>query len=114
MKTAVSVAMVLALILSVIPAIASDTFHAFSSIPAVEQVSLTPLSNDQLAAVEGKYLFGNQNVQVQILHLLWGILLLASMGNTDHGIIINIHSVFQMQWDTGGAIQTNMVEVRQQ
>ena len=53
MKIAIGVVLAFALTLSVMPAGASDTFHAFSTLPAVEQASLTPLSNDQLDAVEG-------------------------------------------------------------
>jgi hypothetical protein len=54
MKTAIGVVLAFALAFSVVPAVASDTFHAFSTLPAVEQASLTPLSDAQLAAVEGE------------------------------------------------------------
>jgi hypothetical protein len=109
MKGVIGLALAFALTLSVVPAIAGDTFHAFSTLPAAARASLAPMPDAQLAAVEGKYL--------DILNLLCGILPLASIGNstsTDHGLVINIQSIFQMQWDTGGAIHTNMVEVRQQ
>jgi hypothetical protein len=53
MKTVIGVAVALALVLSVIPATAGDTFRALSSMPAGEQELLTPLSDEQLAAVEG-------------------------------------------------------------
>jgi hypothetical protein len=53
MKTVIGVAIALALALSVVPAMAEDTFQAFSNMPAGEQELLTPLSDAQLAAVEG-------------------------------------------------------------
>ena len=60
MKTVISVAIALALMLSVVPAMAGDTpamagntFQAFTQMSADEQARLTPLDNDQLAAVEG-------------------------------------------------------------
>ena len=53
MKTALGLVLAFAFALSVMPAGASDTFHAFSTLPAVEQASLTPLSDGQLAVVEG-------------------------------------------------------------
>jgi hypothetical protein len=53
MKPVIGLVLALALTLSVVPAVASDTFHALTSLPAMEQASLTPLSDDQLAAVEG-------------------------------------------------------------
>jgi hypothetical protein len=53
MKTAIGIALAFALALSVVPAGAYDSFHALSTLPAVEQASLTPLPDDQLATVEG-------------------------------------------------------------
>jgi hypothetical protein len=54
MKTVISVAVALALVLSVVPAIAGDTFRALSSVPVGEQKILTPLSDEQLATIEGE------------------------------------------------------------
>jgi hypothetical protein len=54
MKTVISVAVALALVLSVVPAMAGDTFRALSSMPAGEQELLTPLSDEQLATIEGE------------------------------------------------------------
>jgi hypothetical protein len=54
MKTVISVAVALALVLSVVPAIAGDTFQALSTMPAGEQKLLTPLSDEQLATIEGQ------------------------------------------------------------
>jgi hypothetical protein len=54
MKNVIGVAIALALALSVVPAIAEeDTFQAFSNMPAGEQELLTPLSDAQLATIEG-------------------------------------------------------------
>jgi hypothetical protein len=54
MKTAIGVVLALALMVSVAPATASDTFYAFSTLPTLEQDRLTPLPDDQLAAIEGE------------------------------------------------------------
>jgi hypothetical protein len=54
MKIAIGLALALALALSSVPAIAGDTFQAFSSMPTLEQASLTPLSDEQLASIEGE------------------------------------------------------------
>lgn len=53
MKIMVSIAVALALVLSVIPAVANDTFQALSKISTDEQVPLTPLADNELAAIEG-------------------------------------------------------------
>ena len=53
MKTAIRIVLAVALAFSAVPAVASDTFQAFSPLSAPEQAILTPLSDDQLAAVEG-------------------------------------------------------------
>jgi aminoglycoside phosphotransferase len=66
MKTIIGLAAALALALSVVPATAGDMFQALSVIPASEQAGLTPLTDDQLAAVEG----GNI---LELIHLLLAI-----------------------------------------
>jgi hypothetical protein len=53
MNTVMSVVLALALTLSAMPALAGDTFQAFSTLPAAEQATLTPLPDDQLAAITG-------------------------------------------------------------
>jgi hypothetical protein len=63
MKKALSLALALALTLAVVPAMAGDDetfgsktpgmFQALSSLSSAEQAALTPLSDDQLAAIEG-------------------------------------------------------------
>jgi hypothetical protein len=55
MKSVISAAAVaLALVLSVVPAIADDTFQAFSQMPVGERELVTPLSDGQLATIEGE------------------------------------------------------------
>ncbi len=53
MKTVVSIAVALALVLSVIPAVANDSFQALSKVSTDEQAPLTPLADNELAAIEG-------------------------------------------------------------
>jgi len=54
MKTVISLVAALALTLSAVPATAADMFQALSTIHASERVCLTPLTDDQLAAIEGE------------------------------------------------------------
>lgn len=56
MKTVISVVIALALMLSVVPAMAgdTDTFQAFSQMAAGEQARLTSLSDAQLVVIEGE------------------------------------------------------------
>jgi hypothetical protein len=54
MKTVISLAAVLALVLSAVPATAGDIFQALSTIAAGERARLTPLTDDQLATIEGE------------------------------------------------------------
>jgi hypothetical protein len=53
MKIIIGVVLALCLTLSVVPAIADDTFQAFNKMPATDRAPLTPLSDDQLASIEG-------------------------------------------------------------
>jgi len=55
MKTVISASIALALMLSVVPAMAgdTDTFQAFSKMAAGEQERLTSLGDEQLATIEG-------------------------------------------------------------
>jgi hypothetical protein len=55
MKTVISVALALILGLSVIPAMAGDTFQALSKLSTDEQGPLTPLADNELAAIEGGF-----------------------------------------------------------
>jgi hypothetical protein len=54
MKTVIGLAAALALTLSAVPATAGDKFQALSMIPAGERARLIPLTDDQLAAIEGE------------------------------------------------------------
>jgi hypothetical protein len=56
MKTVIGLAAALALTLSAVPATAGDMFQALSAIPAGERARLSPLTDDQLAAIEGENL----------------------------------------------------------
>ena len=131
MKRVLGLALAFALTLSTVPASparAEDTFHAFSTMPTAVRTSLAPLPDAQLATVEGQFMFGKREVLLYILNtgkqeglrhflnLLYDIPALTSMVNAripDHGRPTNVQCVFQLQIDTGGAIQTNVVEVRQ-
>jgi hypothetical protein len=54
MKKLISIAMALVLTMAVVvPAMAADTFQAFSQMSATDRAVLTPLDDDQMAAVEG-------------------------------------------------------------
>jgi hypothetical protein len=55
MKIIIGVVLALCLTLSVVPAIADDTFQAFRKMSAGERALPTPLSDDQLASIEGAY-----------------------------------------------------------
>jgi hypothetical protein len=63
MKAAIGFVVVLALTLSAVPVIAGDTFRALSTLSAVEHARLTPLPDDQLAAIEGER---SLNIAVQV------------------------------------------------
>jgi len=59
MKKLASIAIAFFLVLSAIPAMAADqvgdtsTFQAFSNLPAAQRDTLTPLTDTELAAIEG-------------------------------------------------------------
>jgi hypothetical protein len=53
MKKYLGLALVVALVVSVVPALAGESFHALSRLPAGEQAALTPLPDAQLASIEG-------------------------------------------------------------
>jgi hypothetical protein len=55
MKTVTSVALALILALSVVPTMAGDTFQAFSKMSTDKQDLLTPLADNELAAIEGGF-----------------------------------------------------------
>ena len=53
MKRLIGAVLVLSLVLPVAPVLAGDTFHALSRLAATAQASLPPMSDAQLAAIEG-------------------------------------------------------------
>jgi hypothetical protein len=67
MRRVISSALLLSLVLSVVPAIADDTFQAFNKMPATDRAFLTPLSDDQLASIEGARQRLNTGVNVAII-----------------------------------------------
>jgi hypothetical protein len=121
MKTVIGLAAALALALSAVPATAGDMFQALSLIPASEQAGLTPLTDDQLAAIEG------ENILV-LIHLLLAITpenaatlisqILSSIQNqlniestpTDHR---NVKEVIQLNIGPTSNPQRNVVAVTQ-
>jgi hypothetical protein len=67
MKIIIGVVLALSLMLSVVPAIADDTFQAFSKMSAGEQALPTPLGDDQLASIEGaKHWTANKDRSINI------------------------------------------------
>jgi hypothetical protein len=66
MRIIIGVALALSLTLSVVPAIAGDTFHAFRTLSATEQTTLTPMHDDQLATVEGATPFSIPSIIVNV------------------------------------------------
>jgi hypothetical protein len=94
MKTVISAAVALALVLSVVPAIAGDTFQTFSSMPTGDQELLTPLSDEQLATIEGE-----------------------GWGDTDTCVFCaNVASIYQQNLNFGGDYnrQSNVAKVDQE
>jgi hypothetical protein len=113
MKTIIGFAAVLSLTLSAIPATAGDRIWALSPLPAGEQARLTPLSDDQLGAVQGKEGFPHE-LLLQLLCPLFGLLdpaTLAALGQTSS---MRTQSSSQTQQNMGGGMQTNVNVVRQQ
>ena len=74
MKKFTSIAIAFVLALSVVPAMAADqtddqvpaTFQAFRNLPATEREALTPLTDKELAAIEGSFF---DNVCIVCLNL---------------------------------------------
>jgi hypothetical protein len=89
MKIAIGIVLALALTLASVPAFAGDTFQAFSTLPAAEQATLTPLPDDQLAAVEGAApLNVNVNVQVAVPIQLNVCVVCEDVVQTNVGVVV--------------------------
>jgi hypothetical protein len=89
MKIAIGTVLALALTLASVPAFADDTFQAFSTLPAAEQATLTPLPDDQLAAVEGAApLNVNVNVQVAVPIQLNVCVVCEDVVQTNVGVVV--------------------------
>jgi hypothetical protein len=106
MKTIIGLIAALALTLSAVPATAGDMFRALSTIPAGERARLTPLDDNQLAAVEG------ENLE----NLLALVQLLISTA-TDHATMLTSQILFliqaQLNTEPTAGVQRNVVEVIQ-
>jgi hypothetical protein len=87
MKIAIGIVLALALTLAGVPAFADDTFQAFSTLPAAEQATLTPLPDDQLAAVAGAALL-NINVQVAVPIQLNVCVVCEDVVQTNVGVVV--------------------------
>ena len=115
MNTVVSVLLAFALMLAAVPALAGDSFQASHTIG--KQTSLTPLSDEQLAAIKGA-----EGLFVQMAPLLSSLpgsvdLLLANLleqATAGQVGTVSIQSTSNTEQGTGTASQTNVTEVWQQ
>ena len=69
MRKSIGFALVVALVVSTVPALAGESFHALSRLPAIEQAALTPLPDAQLATIEGTGKDGRDEVNVCLICL---------------------------------------------
>jgi hypothetical protein len=90
-----------------------DTLHAFSTMSEAQQFSLAPLSDEQLAAVRGKEMLEEGLVLMQIFNALFYTLDLTTLVSSSTSTQ-STSSVSQVQQNTGGGIQMNRIDVRQQ
>jgi hypothetical protein len=130
MKTVISLAAAVVLALSAVPATAGDMFQALSTIPASERVRLTPLTDDQLAAIEGENILvmirlprviSPENAATLISQILSYIqtqlhitLTPTVLTNVKEVIQLNIKEVIQLNIGPTSNPQSNVVEVTQQ
>jgi hypothetical protein len=130
MKTVISLAAAVVLALSAVPATAGDMFQALSTIPASERVRLTPLTDDQLAAIEGENILvmirlprviSPENAATLISQILSYIqtqlhitLTPTVLTNVKEVIQLNIKEVIQSNIGPTSNPQSNVVEVTQQ
>ena len=61
MKQYLGLAMVFALVVSVGPALAGESFHALSPLPEAQLAALSPLDDAQLATIEGTDKYGHKD-----------------------------------------------------
>jgi hypothetical protein len=130
LKTVISLVAALALTLSAVPATAADMFQALSTIHASERVCLTPLTDDQLAAIEGENILvmirlprviSPENAATLISQILSYIqtqlhitLTPTVLTNVKEVIQLNIKEVIQSNIGPTSNPQSNVVEVTQQ
>jgi hypothetical protein len=122
MKTVIGLVVALALMLSAGPATAADMFQALSTIPASERVRLTPLTDDQLAAVEGENILvmirlplviTPENAATLISQILSYIQTQLNIKLTPT-VLTNVKEVIQSHIGPTSNSQSSVVEVTQQ
>jgi phenylpropionate dioxygenase-like ring-hydroxylating dioxygenase large terminal subunit len=116
MRKYLGLAMVFALVVSVVPALAGESFHALSQLPAGEQAALTPLPDAQLATIAGtggaavtqvNGAVGNFIVQLQVNGAIGDFI------DQLHAAFVH-HDIFQMNWTTGApGQQANVARITQ-
>jgi hypothetical protein len=116
MNTVMSVVLAFAFMLAAVPARAGDSFQAFHTLG--EQTSLTPLSDDQLAAIKGaEGLLVQMDPLLSSLpeyvdRLLANILEQAAVPSHIPGSTTQVYS-HQTQEGPGEAVQTTVIEMGQ-
>jgi hypothetical protein len=116
MKRVSGIVLAFALVLAIVPGIAGDTFHAFSAMPAAQLFSLVPLSDEQLAAVQGKEILTNVLMPdlLQILSSLFVIPATTVSSGMEQVNTTSTQSFSHTQQNIGGnGHQQNTVNVMQ-
>jgi hypothetical protein len=117
MNTVMSVVLAFAFMLAAVPVLAGDSFQAFHTLG--EQTSLTPLSDDQLAAIKGAEGLLVQmdpllsSLPESVYRLLANILEQATaVPSHIPGSTTQVYS-HQIQKGPGGAVQTTEIDMSQ-
>ena len=124
MKTFTSMIMAFFLVLACVPAMAADqagsdrepvtsqaldtaplTFQAFSKLPATEREAITPLTDTELAAIEG-------SVDICIVCLNLAVITQTNV-NTGNATGVGVGGVFGSGVGVGAIDQSNKAEVQQ-
>ena len=117
MRKSLGFALVVALAVSTVPALAGESFHALSRLPAIEQAALPPLPDAQLAAIEGAGKEGNDGC-VCIVCLNLAVVIQVNVADGAYEVQLNAASadqgIFQGNWTTAATgLQVNMAAVTQ-
>jgi hypothetical protein len=122
MKTVIALAAAVVLALSAVPATAGERFQALSTIPASERMRLAPLTDDQLAAIEGENILvlirlplviTPENAATLISQILSDIQTQLHIKWTPT-VLTNVKEVIQLQIGPTSNSQSSVVEVTQQ